>query len=279
VRPLIDQRRHDLVLEHASCPLPVDGDLERLTQVVSNVLGNAARYTDPEGQIHLRVDAEAGQAVIRVRDTGLGIPAAKLEEVFEMFSQVAEHRARSGGGLGIGLALSRRLVELHGGSIWATSQGLGHGSEFIICLPLASSIGAVDEMISERCPVSQAGRHVLIVEDNVDAANALRLALESFGHAVEVAHDGPSGLAKLEELAPEVVLLDIGLPGMDGYEAARQVRLSRRGRDVLLIAVTGWGQKDDRERSREVGFDAHLTKPASLEELRAVMATVQGTAA
>jgi signal transduction histidine kinase/CheY-like chemotaxis protein len=273
-RPLIDQRQHNLVLEQACCTLPVDGDLERLTQVVSNVLSNAARYTDPEGRIHLRVASEAGQAVIRIRDSGLGIPDGKLEEVFEMFAQVPEHRARSGGGgLGIGLALSRRLVELHGGAIWATSSGLGHGSEFVIRLPLATSTSVADEMIRERSPVAQPGRQVLIIEDNVDAANALRLALESFGHAVQVAHDGPSGLAKLEELAPEVVLLDIGLPGMDGYEAARRLRTGRRGRDVLLVAVTGWGQKDDRERARAVGFDAHLTKPATLEELRAVMAT------
>jgi signal transduction histidine kinase/ActR/RegA family two-component response regulator len=273
-KPLMDQRRHALALQDVDSSLVVDGDMERLTQVISNVLSNAARYTEPGGQIHLSLVAEAGHAVVRVRDSGLGIPAGKLEEVFEMFVQVPEHRAHSGGsGLGIGLALSRRIIELHGGSIWARSEGLGHGSEFFIRLPLAASQAVAEEIGSERIPAPGPSRHVLIIEDNVDAAHMLRVALESFGHAVRVAHDGPSGLAEFETLAAEVVLLDIGLPGMDGYNVARQLRESPRGREVLLIAVTGWGQENDRERSRHAGFDAHLTKPVRLEELRAVMAT------
>jgi signal transduction histidine kinase/ActR/RegA family two-component response regulator len=274
-KPLIDQRRQALTLQPAGCSLTVNGDLERLTQVVSNVLSNAARYTETGGQIHLRLGAEAGHAVIRVRDSGRGIPGDKLEEVFEMFAQVEGHQALSGGnGLGVGLALSRRLVALHGGSIWATSQGLGHGSEFFIRLPLAASIGLVAEVVaSEPMPVAAAGRQVLIIEDNVDAADTLRVALESFGHTVHVAHDGPSGLAKFEELGPEVVLLDIGLPGMNGHDAARQLRTSPGGKDPLLIAITGWGQESDRERSRQAGFDAHLTKPVTVEEILAVMAT------
>lgn len=279
-RPLITQRRHDLVVEHAACPLPVDGDLERLTQVVANVLNNAARYTDPGGQIRLRVSTKAGNAVIRIRDSGLGIPPEKLEEVFEMFTQVPEHRAQSGGGgLGIGLALSRRLMELHGGSISATSKGLGHGSEFVIRLPLAAPREAMGTSRDEGSTAPAPGRSVLIIEDNVDAASTLQVALESFGYGVRVAHDGPTGLTMLQDLAPEIVLLDIGLPGMDGYEVARRVRSMDRGKRVLLVAVTGWGQKADRERSREAGFDAHLTKPVTLEEIRVVMDTRLGATA
>jgi len=277
-RPLIDQRQHQLVVEHAAGSLLVDGDSERLTQVVSNVLSNAARYTDTGGMIQLRVSAEVREAVIRVRDNGLGIPREKLEEVFEMFTQVPEHRALSGGsGLGIGLALSRRLIELHGGSIQATSEGFGHGSEFLIRLPLATPIDLPDRNVSPAGTHAARRRLVLIIEDNVDAANTLRVALESLGHTVHVTHDGPSGLATFGELAPEVLLLDIGLPGMDGYEVARRVRLIPRGERTLLVAVTGWGQQSDRERSREAGFDAHLTKPVTVAELRAVMDAIPGT--
>jgi signal transduction histidine kinase/ActR/RegA family two-component response regulator len=274
-KPLVDQRHHRLMVEHATGPLPVDGDCERLTQVVSNVLSNAARYTDAGGTIHVQVTAERTDAVIRVRDTGLGIPVEKLEEVFEMFTQVPEHRAQSGGGgLGIGLALSRRLVELHGGSIRAASAGLGHGSEFLIRLPLAKGMDITGRDANPGNAGAYARRLVLIVEDNVDAAYALRVALESLGHTVEVAHDGPRGLSRFQELAPEVLLLDIGLPGMDGYEVARQVRSLPRGQRTLLIAVTGWGQQSDRERARTAGFDVHLTKPVSLGDLRAVMDTI-----
>jgi len=273
-RPIIDQRRHALELQYLDCSLTVDGDTERLSQVISNVLSNAARYTEPGGQIHLCLVAESGHAVIRVRDSGLGIPTGKLEEVFEMYAQLPEHRAYSGGsGLGIGLALCRRIIELHGGSIWATSQGLDHGSEFFIRLPLAASPGAAEEVLSERGQVPGVCRQVLIIEDNVDAAQTLRLALESLGHTVRVARDGPSGLAEFEEFAAEVVLLDIGLPGMDGYQVARQLRESPRGREILLIAVTGSVRENDRERSRQAEFHAHLAKPVRLEELQAVMVT------
>jgi signal transduction histidine kinase/CheY-like chemotaxis protein len=277
-KPLIDQRGHELVVEHATRSLPVDGDRERLTQVLSNVLSNAAKYTEPGGKIQLRVSAEASKAVIQIRDSGLGIPVGKLEQVFEMFTQVPEHRARSGGdGLGVGLALSRRLIELHGGSISATSGGLGCGSEFLVRLPLASASGVADGNVSERSTVPAADRKVLIIEDNMDAANALRVALESFGHTVQIAHDAASGLVKLQEFVPEVLLLDIGLPGMDGYEAARRVRSMPRGKEILIIAVTGWGQKSDRESSRQAGFDAHLTKPVTLDELKDTMDKIVGS--
>ena len=271
-RPLIDQRGHDLIVEQPVRSPCVDGDLERLTQVVSNVLGNAAKYTDPGGRIHLRVSQEGGQTLIRVRDSGLGIPAGQLEQVFAMFAQVPEHRARAGGGgLGIGLALSRRLVELHGGTIVATSEGLGQGSEFLIRLPLAAAAEASDEITRPNADDAHGiWQRILIIEDNVDAADSLRAGLESQGHAVRTARTAPEGLGMVEEFSPEVVLLDIGLPEIDGYEAARRLR-SRLGSDVRLVAVTGWGQERDRERAREAGFDAHLTKPVTLEALAKVL--------
>jgi signal transduction histidine kinase/ActR/RegA family two-component response regulator len=271
-RPLIDQRRHDLIVDQPACALCVDGDLERLTQVVSNVLGNAARYTDPGGQIQLRVSREGGHALIRVRDSGLGIPAGQLEQVFGMFAQVPEHRARAGGGgLGIGLALARRLIELHGGTIVARSKGFGHGSEFLIRLPLAADEQAANDTLRDNTHEAHGvGQRILIIEDNADAADSLRTALESEGHAVRAARTAPAGLEMVEEFSPEVVLLDIGLPDIDGYEAARRLR-SRLGRNVRLLAVTGWGQERDRERARQAGFDAHLTKPVTLEALARVL--------
>jgi signal transduction histidine kinase len=274
-RPLIDQRRHHLIVEHDGGALTVNGDLARLTQVVANVLGNAAKYTDAEGTIRLRAGPEGGLAVIRVRDSGLGIPTAQLEEVFEMFTQVREHRVRSGGGgLGIGLALSRRLIELHGGSIEATSNGLGHGSEFIIRLPIASATDNLDGKVHAAAGMPVVARKLLIVEDNVDTADTLRTALESLGHIVRVARDGAEGLRLFAQFAPEVVLLDIGLPGMNGYEAARRMRQLADGGDVSLVALTGWGQKSDRARAADAGFDAHLTKPATLDSLTSVLSAL-----
>ena len=272
VKPLIDQRRHQLIVEHDGGALSVNADLARLTQVLANVLGNAAKYTDVEGTIRVRAGAEDGQAVIRVRDSGLGIPAAQLEEVFEMFTQVREHRVRSGGGgLGIGLALSRRLIELHGGSIEATSKGLGQGSEFIIRLPLASAADSLNGNAHAGADAPVVSRKLLIVEDNVDAADTLRASLESLGHMVCVARDGSEGLTLFSEFAPEIVLLDIGLPGMDGYEAARRIRQMAGGGNVSLVALTGWGQKSDRVRAADAGFDAHLTKPATLDSVTSVL--------
>jgi signal transduction histidine kinase/ActR/RegA family two-component response regulator len=271
-RPLIDQRGHDLIVEQPARSPCVDGDLERLTQVVSNVLGNAAKYTDPGGKIHLRVSQEGGHALISVRDSGLGIPAGQLEQVFAMFAQVPEHRARAGGGgLGIGLALARRLIELHGGTIVAGSEGFGQGSEFLIRLPVAAAAEASDDAASHSThDAPHLHQRILIIEDNVDAADSLRVGLESLGHTVRTTRTAAEGLDMVAAFSPEAVLLDIGLPEIDGYEAARRLR-SRLGGDVWLIAVTGWGQERDRERAREAGFDAHLTKPVTLEALARVL--------
>jgi PAS domain S-box-containing protein len=270
-RPLIQERRHELTVQRAEGHLPVQGDMQRLTQVLGNLLSNAAKYTEPGGEIRLCADVSGGDAVVRVKDTGLGIPADQLEEIFEMFTQVPEHRAHmGGGGLGIGLALSRQLIELHGGSIEANSEGLGRGSEFVVRLPLAP---AAQRPVP---PVQGSGdgpvrRRVLVVDDNVDAAASLRMVLSLRGHDVRAVHDGEAALLAVGELAPDVVLLDIGLPRMNGYEIAKRIRAMPNGGRIRLLALTGWGQEEDKRRALEAGFDEHLTKPVDSARLAALI--------
>ena len=271
--PLIDEHGHELDLQLAEHPLPIDGDFERLTQVLGNLLNNAARYMRPGGTIELRAEADGGQAVVRVKDTGFGIPTERLGTLFGMYSQVPEHEAHTGGGgIGIGLALSRRLLALHEGTIEARSEGLGHGSEFTVRLPLAASDEPAAGAAGRRSRGPAPPQRVLVVDDNADVAESLRIALELDGHAATTAHDGPAALAAMERFAPSAVLLDIGLPGMDGYEVAQRIRVLPGGRDVLLIAVTGWGQDEDRRRAQAAGFDAHVTKPVEGEALSALLA-------
>jgi len=273
-KPLIEERQHALVVEQCERKLPVEGDSKRLTQVIANVLGNAAKYTDRGGKIRLIAEAENDQAVVRILDSGIGIPVGALDKVFEMFTQVPEHRARSGGGgLGIGLAISRRLMELHGGSITVRSEGLGHGSEFLIRLPLGAAVSR-SRSLREGSRAAQKRQRVLIIEDNVDVANALKVLVTSIGHVVQTAHDGPSGIALLETFAPDVLLLDIGLPGMNGYEVARRVRSMAIGEKIVIVAVTGWGQESDREHARQAGFYHHLTKPIRRVELERALRSV-----
>lgn len=277
-RPLIVERRHRLVIDSAPEALAVDGDFQRLVQVVSNLLSNAAKYTEPGGTIEIFAEEENGSAVIRVRDTGYGFPPDRLDMLFEMFTQVEEHRARTGGGgLGIGLALSRQLVEQHGGTIEARSAGLEHGSEFVVRLPVCQ--GEARVLVGEEpspqpraaCAVTRKPRKILVVDDNVDAAESLGLVLEFEGHNVRVEHDAQSALDAVRSFSPEVVLLDIGLPGMDGYELARHIRRMPNGRETLLVAITGWGQSSDRDRAFEAGFDEHLPKPVDWQALAALI--------
>jgi PAS domain S-box-containing protein len=262
---------HTLSLSLPPTSIHVDADPTRLEQILVNVLSNAVKYTSPKGRIDVNVIEEDAEAVLRVRDTGIGIAPEILPHIFDLFTQGDQSLAHTSGGLGVGLTLVRRLVELHGGRVSAHSDGPGRGSEFTIRLPLSGTQGssaAPEGKPHDRCPACV----VLIVEDNVDARETLRTFLEGEGHRVEVASDGPSGLAHAETTHFDIVLIDIGLPIVDGYEVAR--RLHARSTRSILIAVSGYGQAEDRKRSLDAGFDAHLTKPVSSEHLAAVLATL-----
>jgi CheY-like chemotaxis protein len=263
--PLISAGAHRLTLELGEQPVWVDADRVRLAQVVSNLLNNAARYTAKGGAIRLEVRQEGAEAWVAVVDTGIGIEPALIERIFEPFMQVEGQHAGSSAGIGIGLALAKALVELHGGSIRAESEGLGKGSRFVVRLPRAVAPAGAQAEAAGLARVKP--RRFLIVDDNVDATVSQALLLRHMGHEVETAYSGAAALEKAQAFQPEIVLLDIGMPGMDGYEVARRLRASPLGRDVKLVAQTGWGQDADRRRSREAGFDAHLAKPVDIEAL------------
>jgi signal transduction histidine kinase len=264
VQPLLEQKRQKLEVKDGHAGLTVRGDPVRLCQVVGNLLHNAAKYTGDGGNIVLSTASRDGKAEIRVRDTGIGISAESLPHIFELFTQIPSERVNTGGGLGIGLALVRALVELHGGDISATSQGLDRGSEFTLRLPLF-----VDESAKVDGPavapaaesLVQVRRNILIADDNQDALESLALMLRLEGHEVTCASDGEEALALAGQRRPEIVVLDVGMPKLDGCEVARRIRAESWGRDAVLVALTGWGQEVDRRRSREAGFDMHLVKP------------------
>jgi signal transduction histidine kinase/CheY-like chemotaxis protein len=248
----------------------VSADPTRLAQVVTNILDNAIKFTPSGGTVDVDVAREGQEAVLRVTDTGIGIAPDMLPRVFELFAQAEQPLDRPAGGLGIGLSLSRRLVQLHGGTITAASEGPGRGAQFTVRLPVSARTTAP---LTPAAPVPEHSRSILIVEDNDDARESLRLLLESFGHRVIEARDGHLALALALHHRPEVVLIDLGLPGLDGYALARMLRESPLGRSVNLIAVTGYGQFDDRRRSQEAGFDAHLVKPVSQRLLATLIAS------
>jgi PAS domain S-box-containing protein len=275
-RPVIEAAKHELTVVVPAQPLRVDGDLTRLAQVLSNLLSNAAKYTPAGGHIWLTVETVGDQVVIRVRDNGMGIPTAMLPRVFDMFTQGARDTRLAEGGLGIGLTLVRRLVELHGGTVEAHSAGLQRGSEFVVHLPLAVEPDAAVLPVTADRQTDHAAkapaRRILVVDDNRDSAESMRLLLQMMGHNVGTAHDGLSALEEAQKLRPDVVLLDIGLPGMTGYEVARKMRSLPELQHALLVAQTGWGQDDDRRRSAEAGFDAHLVKPVDQTMLQELLA-------
>jgi PAS domain S-box-containing protein len=268
--PLMEEARHQITVDLPADSVTVDGDVDRLTQVVTNLLNNAARYTPQGGAITLSVRAEGGQAVLRVRDNGRGIEPQNLERIFEMF--VRGRVPRAAGGLGIGLALSRRLAERHGGTLEAHSEGPDKGSVFTLRLPLAEALTAYAAPRA-AAPVVRPGvaRRVLVVDDNVDAAATLDMVLRSLGHESRVVNDGFAALAAVSEFRPDAVLLDIGMPGLDGYEVARRLRAMQRGTELRIIAITGWGQEADRVKSRAAGFDVHLVKPVEPADLAQVL--------
>jgi len=280
-RPLIEAAGHHLTLTLPPEPLLVEGDAFRLSQVVANLLNNAAKYTEPGGRIWLSAEAQEGEsgswAAISVRDNGIGIPVSMLSRVFELFTQIDRHSDLAQGGLGIGLALVKSLVEMHGGTVEARSEGPSRGSEFTIRLPLVRAARPAEVTSTLPHPVAVLeSRRILVVDDNRDAAESLGSLLELLGADVRVAYDGSEALRVAAAQKPNVVLLDIGMPGMDGYEVARRLRRQRELRNIMLIALTGWGQDEDRGRSREAGFDYHLTKPADMSVLQSLLTSVEG---
>ncbi len=275
-RPLIDQRRLDLTVSPSPDPTWLYADAARLEQVVTNLLTNAAKYTLEGGRIWVSVEQEGDQAVLRVRDSGLGIAPEFLPHVFELFTQAERSCERSQGGLGIGLALAKRLVEMHEGTIGVSST-LGKGSEFVVSLPV--QLPNVAALVMKAAPSETAdpaapSLRVLIVDDNVDAATALEMLVQEAGHRTWMADTGPAALAAALKHRPAVMLLDIGLPGFDGYEVARRIRRDPLLREIVLVAMTGYGREADRQRSREAGFDHHLIKPADFAKVRHILATV-----
>jgi CheY-like chemotaxis protein len=254
-------------------------DSVRLAQIVANLLNNAAKYTEDGGRISLSAGRDGNHVLVSVRDSGIGIPVDVLPRVFDLFAQADRTYHRAQGGLGIGLTLVRTLVELHGGSVTAKSDGLGQGSEFIVRLPIGVELGSRQAGPSDE-PVSVFSAHrILVVDDSRDAAASLALLLESLGADVHTASDGPGALDELESYRPSVMLLDIGMPGMDGLEVARRARQRRGSRDLTVIALSGWGQDEDRRRSREAGIDYHMVKPVDLDELGRLLTTLAPSSA
>ena len=266
-RPTIEAKLHQLSIDLPPEPVRFAADPLRLAQVLSNLLTNPAKYTDPRGTIRVRASADAANVEIAVTDSGIGLTQDALSAVFTMFSQVKSTQDRSEGGLGIGLALSKGVVELHGGTIQARSAGIGQGSEFIVRIPRRVVATPAQKTPSTDSAPPARKRRVLIADDNRDAAESLAMLLEMDGHTVTVVHDGRQALASIEASRPEVALLDIGMPEFDGYEVARRVRGDARNKPMLLIAVTGWGQESDKARASAAGFDLHFTKPAEPTQL------------
>jgi PAS domain S-box-containing protein len=272
VHPLVQDSRHQLTVAVPPRTLWVEADPARLEQVLINLLTNAVKYTDPGGHIWVTAAAEGGEVVLRVRDSGIGIDPVMLPRVFELFVQAERRMDRAVGGVGIGLSLVKKLVELHGGSVQAFSAGLGRGTELVVRLPAAKTPGAAERADAEGRPADMFGLRILVVDDNINAADSLATLLELSGHEVRVAYEGEAALLVAEAFKPQVVLLDIGMPGMDGYEVGRALRQKPQTRSALLVAITGWGAPEDLRRSKEAGFDHHLVKPVEPSALQRLLA-------
>jgi two-component system, sensor histidine kinase len=271
VRPFIDARQHVLEIDLPRVPIPVDGDRTRLAQVFANLLNNAAKYTQPGGRIRLSARVEARDAVVSVSDTGIGLDAASIGRIFDMFMQVDRSLERSQAGLGVGLTLARRLLDLHDGSVEAKSAGAGRGSEFVVRLPLSFARLESAEPRAGEDAARPAARRILLADDNIDFANSLGELLAARGYDVRIAHDGAQALQAAAEFNPEIAFVDIGMPKVHGFEVARRMRAQPATSSCVLVAVTGWGQENDRRRAREAGFDRHLVKPVDPDEIEAIL--------
>jgi len=271
-RPVLDAKQHVLSLDLPKQPVRIDADAVRLAQAFSNLLINAAKYTDPGGHIELQASRDQAEAVVTIRDNGMGISADMMPRLFKLFSRAHSLHTRAEGGLGVGLALVRGLVALHGGRVEARSAGTGHGAEFTVRLPIGM---AIEEPRREPPAVAAAGAtrgmKILVVDDNRDAADTCAMVLDLSGYRVQTAYSGHAALELGAKFQPHALVLDIGLPDFDGYKLAAQVRASSWGRDAILVAVTGWGQEEDRRRAFEAGFDHHLAKPIAAEQLESVL--------
>jgi len=275
-RSLMQSRRHQLQASLPQEPIWIDGDATRLEQIVSNLLANAAKYTDVGGQIWLTIDREGNEAIIRVKDTGTGIMQEMLPRIFELFTQADRSLDRSQGGLGIGLTLTRRLVEMHGGKIEAFSEGVSQGSEFVVRLPVVAEIVVQEavEMATEKIRQPLPLR-LLLVEDNQDTAVTLAALLTRCGHRVDIAHSGPESLELATKSKPDLILLDIGLPGMDGFQVAERLKHQEGTSRIPLVAMTGYGSEEDKKRCEELGFLRHMVKPIKLQELQAMFCEME----
>jgi signal transduction histidine kinase/CheY-like chemotaxis protein len=283
-RPLIDEYGHSLTLNLPGEPLRLRADPTRLAQAFMNLLNNAAKYMDQGGSIAVTAEADGHEVVVTVEDSGIGIAADRLDSVFEMFSQVETALSRARGGLGIGLSLTQRLVEMHGGTVRAQSEGLGRGSRFVVRLPLATPQRA--KAAAPRLPAETpapakppAGLRILVADDNRDAAETMAMVFEAMGHNVRHVNDGEAAVDEAIAFKPQVVLLDIGMPKLNGYEACRKIRMQPAGAAMQIIAITGWGQPEDRLKSQDAGFDHHLVKPvdpAAVAQLIASLAAGKG---
>ena len=271
---VMQESMHNFTVSKPDSAIIIEADSTRITQIITNLLTNAAKYTPDGGNISLTAFKEGNEAVLSVSDSGIGIPADQLSNIFNMFSQLTPALERSQGGLGIGLSLVHGLVNLHGGSIVAHSKGDGKGSKFVVRLPLSDAPIEMPPIIEKTIPAVIENKRILVIEDNVDAAESLSMLLEMKGHTTRNAHDGKSGVKIAEEFNPEVILLDIGLPDINGYQVAQQIRQQVWGKKIFLIAVTGWGQDKDKELAKNAGFDQHLTKPIDFQQLNTFLQNI-----
>lgn len=277
-RPILEEAGHELMVSLPSEPILLEVDPTRLAQALANLLNNAAKYTEPGGKIYLVVRRQEGEILITVRDTGIGIPADMLARIFDMFTQVPQSSKRYQGGLGIGLTLVKSLVQLHGGTVEARSEGPGKGTEVTIRLPIVRSIPNVsftDGLDGNLTPTTNSKLKILIADDNQDSADSLGKVLSILGYQVQTVSDGPAALMTFRQFQPDLAILDIGMPGLSGLEVAQRVRQHPDGKDVVLVALTGWGQDEIRRSSREAGFDFHLVKPVEPDELTRLLAQIK----